>query len=234
MIETTIEVAAGRVPIVAGATSNCTADAVKKAVECANIKGVDALLSASPYYNKPTQDGQYLHFKAVAEAVDKPIVVYNVPGRTGVNLMPDTLVRLAELPNIAAVKEASGIIGQIAEICARIPSLTVLSGDDALTLPVIAVGGKGVISVTSNTFPGDMATMTRAALNDEWPLARTLYQKYLALMQAHFIESNPLPVKAVLAMMGRIGENYRLPLCPMQPALRAKLETIARAAGVVK
>jgi 4-hydroxy-tetrahydrodipicolinate synthase len=234
VIETTIEVAAGRVPIVAGATSNCTADAVRKAQEAAKIKGVDALLSASPYYNKPTQEGQYLHFKAVAEAVDKPIVVYNVPGRTGVNLLPETLQRLAELPNIAAVKEASGIIGQIAEVCSRLPNFTVLSGDDALTLPVIAVGGVGVISVTSNTFPKDMAAMTRAALNDDWKTARSLYHKYLALMQAHFIESNPLPVKAVLAMMGRIEENYRLPLCPMQPALRAKLESIARAAGVVR
>jgi 4-hydroxy-tetrahydrodipicolinate synthase len=234
VIETTIEVAAGRVPIVAGATSNCTADAVRKAQEAAKIKGVDALLSASPYYNKPTQEGQYLHFKAIAETVDKPIVVYNVPGRTGVNLMPETLQRLAELPNIAAVKEASGVIGQIAEVCSRIPNFTVLSGDDALTLPVIAVGGVGVISVTSNTFPHDMAAMTRAALNDDWKTARGLYHKYLALMQAHFIESNPLPVKAVLTMMGRIEENYRLPLCPMQPALRAKLESIARAAGVVK
>jgi 4-hydroxy-tetrahydrodipicolinate synthase len=234
VIETTIEVTAGRVPIVVGATSNCTADAVRKAQEAAKIKGVDALLSASPYYNKPTQEGQYLHFKAVAEAVDKPIVVYNVPGRTGVNLLPETLQRLAELPNIAAVKEASGIIGQIAEVCSRLPNFTVLSGDDALTLPVIAVGGVGVISVTSNTFPKDMAAMTRAALNDDWKTARSLYHKYLALMQAHFIESNPLPVKAVLAMMGRIEENYRLPLCPMQPTLRAKLESIARAAGVVQ
>jgi 4-hydroxy-tetrahydrodipicolinate synthase len=234
VIETTIEAAAGRVPIVAGATSNHTAEAVKKAVECAKIPGVDALLSASPYYNKPTQEGQYLHFKVIAEAVDKRIVVYNVPGRTGVNLLPETLVRLAELPNIYAVKEASGIIGQIAEICAKLPNFTVLSGDDALVLPVVAVGGVGVISVTSNTYPREMAEMTRLAMADQWTAARKLYHHYLALAQAHFIESNPLPVKAVLAMMGKIEENYRLPLCPMQPALRAKLEQVARAAGVVK
>ncbi len=234
VIETTVEVAAGRVPIVAGATSNCTAEAVQKASEVSRIKGVDAILSASPYYNKPTQEGQYQHFKAIAEAVDKPIVLYNVPGRTGVNLEPATLQRLSLLPNIAAVKEASGVIGQIAGICALLPEFTVLSGDDALTLPVISVGGVGVISVASNAFPREMAEMTRAALDGDWRRARELNNKFLALMQAHFLESNPIPVKAVLAMMGRIEENYRLPMCRMQPALRTKLEAIARAAGVVK
>lgn len=234
VIETTIEVAAGRVPIVAGATSYATAEAVQKASEVANIKGVDAILTASPYYNKPTQEGQFQHFKAIAEAANIPIVLYNVPGRTGVNIEPDTLLRLSEVPNIAAVKEASGRISQIAEICALIPGFTVLSGDDALTLPAISVGGVGVISVASNAFPKEMADLTRAALTNDWVKARDLYQKYLALMQANFIESNPMPVKAVLAMMGRIQENYRLPMVKMQPNLRAKLEAIARAAGVVK
>ncbi len=234
VIETTIEVAAGRVPIVAGATSYSTAEAVCKASEAAKIKGVDAILSASPYYNKPTQEGQYQHFKAIAEAVDKPVVLYNVPGRTGVNIEPNTLLRLSEVPNIAAVKEASGNISQIAEICGRLPGFTVLSGDDALTLPVISVGGVGVISVASNAFPKEMAALTRAALDNNWTCARELYHKYLALMQANFIESNPMPVKAVLAMMGRIEENYRLPMCKMQATTRAKLEAIARAAGVVK
>jgi 4-hydroxy-tetrahydrodipicolinate synthase len=234
VIETTIEVAAGRVPILAGATSYSTAEAVHKASEAAKIKGVDAILSASPYYNKPTQEGQYLHFKAIAEAVDKPVVLYNVPGRTGVNIEPNTLVRLAALPNIAAVKEASGNIAQIAEICGKLPGFTVFSGDDALTLPVISVGGVGVISVASNAFPKEMTLLTRAALDNNWICARELYHKYLPLMQANFIESNPMPVKAVLAMMGRIEENYRLPMCKMQPTLRAKLEAVARAAGVVK
>jgi 4-hydroxy-tetrahydrodipicolinate synthase len=234
VIETTIEVAAGRVPIVAGATSYSTAEAVQKASEVAKIKGVDAILTASPYYNKPTQEGQYQHFKAIAEAIDIPIVLYNVPGRTGVNIEPDTLLRLSAVPNIAAVKEASGRISQIAEICVMIPGFTVLSGDDALTLPAISVGGVGVISVASNAFPREMADLTRAALNNDWVKARELYHKYLALMQANFIESNPMPVKAVLAMMGRIQENYRLPMVKMQPNLRAKLEVIARAAGVVK
>lgn len=234
VIETTIEVAAGRVPIVAGATSYSTAEAVHKAAEAAKIKGVDAILSASPYYNKPTQEGQYQHFKAIAEAVDKPVVLYNVPGRTGVNIEPNTLLRLSEVRNIAAVKEASGNISQIAEICGRLPGFTVLSGDDALTLPVISVGGVGVISVASNAFPKEMAALTRAALDNNWTCARELYHKYFGLMQANFIESNPMPVKAVLAMMGRIEENYRLPMCRMQPTMRAKLEAVARAAGVVK
>jgi 4-hydroxy-tetrahydrodipicolinate synthase len=234
VIETTIEVAAGAVPIVAGATSNCTAEAVQKAAELAKIKGVDAILTASPYYNKPTQEGQYQHFKAIAEAVDIPLVLYNVPGRTGVNIEPDTLRRLSEVPNIAAVKEASGRISQIAEICGLIPGFTVLSGDDSLTLPAISVGGVGVISVASNAFPRQMADLTNAALNNDWKRARKLNNKYLPLMQANFIESNPMPIKAVLAMMGRIQENYRLPMVKMQPNLRAKLETVARAAGVVK
>ncbi|MGA3126058.1 MAG: 4-hydroxy-tetrahydrodipicolinate synthase [Candidatus Korobacteraceae bacterium] len=234
VIEITIEVAAGRVPIVAGATSYCTAEAVHKATEVSRIKGVDAILSASPYYNKPTQEGQYQHFKAIAEAVSLPLVLYNVPGRTGVNLLPDTLLRLSKLPNIAAVKEASGLVTQIAEICATLPAFTVLSGDDAMTLPAISVGGVGVISVASNAIPKEMADLTRAALDNDWPRARAIYQKYLALMQANFIESNPMPVKAVLAMMGRIEENYRLPMVTMQPNLRAKLEAVARACGVVK
>lgn len=235
VIKVTIEVAAGRVPIVAGASSNATADAVQKAAEVSRIPGVDAILTASPYYNKPTQEGQYLHFKAINDAVDKPLVIYNVPGRTGVNLEPETLLRLSALPNVAAVKEASGVIGQIARICGLLPEeFTVLSGDDALTLPVIAVGGVGVISVASNVFPREMTQLTRAAMENDWPTARKLFNKYHPLIQALFIESNPLPAKAVLAMMGRIQENYRLPLCPMQPATRAKLEAIARTAGVIK
>jgi 4-hydroxy-tetrahydrodipicolinate synthase len=196
---------------------------------------VDAILTASPYYNKPTQEGQFQHFRSVAEAAGIPIVIYNVPGRTGVNVEPATLVRLAEIPNVIAVKEASGNVTQIGEICGRLPlPFIVLSGDDALTLPVIAVGGQGVISVASNAFPREMAEMTRAALDNNWTLARQMHHKYLALMQANFIESNPMPIKAVLAMQGRIGEHYRLPMLPMQPHLRAKLESIARAAGVVK
>src|SRR6266403_1940217 len=207
VIDLTIETAAGRVPIVAGATSNSTQDAVAKAKEVAQRSGVNAILTASPYYNKPTQEGQYQHFKAIAEAAGKPIILYNVPGRTAANLEPGTVARLAEIANIAGVKEASGNITQIAEICAAARSdFSVLSGDDAMTLPVIAMGGVGVISVASNEIPREMAEITRAALSNDWDTARKIHRKYLHLMQANFIESNPLPVKAVLAMMGKIEE----------------------------
>ncbi|MGC2474305.1 MAG: 4-hydroxy-tetrahydrodipicolinate synthase, partial [Candidatus Sulfotelmatobacter sp.] len=211
VIDTTIEVAAGRVPIVAGATSNATHEAVAKAKELAERPGVDAILTASPYYNKPTQEGQYRHFKAIAEAVgDKPVILYNVPGRTAANLEPVTLARLAEIPNIVGVKEASGNMTQVAEAIASVPEhFLVFSGDDAVTLPVIALGGMGVVSVASNEIPREMAALTRAALENDWTTARSLNRKYLPLMQANFIESSPLPVKAVLAMMGKIEEVYR-------------------------
>jgi 4-hydroxy-tetrahydrodipicolinate synthase len=234
VIDTTIEVAAGRVPIVAGATSNSTHDAVEKAKEVAARPGVNAILTASPYYNKPTQEGQYRHFRTIAEAVDRPLILYNVPGRTGANIEPATLARLAEVPNIAGVKEASGNISQIAEVCNAVPEqFLVFSGDDAITLPVIALGGIGIISVASNEVPREMAEMTRAALNNDWTTARRIHRKYLALMQANFIESNPLPVKAVLAMMGKIEEVYRLPLLPMRRDTRSKLQKIATEAGVI-
>ncbi|HUN87383.1 MAG TPA: 4-hydroxy-tetrahydrodipicolinate synthase [Terriglobales bacterium] len=235
VIDTTIEVASGRVPIVAGATSNSTREAVAKVKELGNRKGVDAVLTASPYYNKPTQEGQFQHFKAIAEAVDKPIVLYSVQGRTGVNIEPATLLRLAEVKNIVAVKEASGNIPQVAEICSIMSKdFTVLSGDDAVTLPVISLGGRGVISVVSNEIPREMAEMTRAALANDWDKARSLQHKYLALMNANFIESNPIPVKAVLAMMGRIEENYRLPILPAKRETKAKLEKIASELGLLK
>jgi 4-hydroxy-tetrahydrodipicolinate synthase len=234
VINITIEVVNGRVPIVAGATSNCTWEAVEKAQTVAKIKGVDYILSASPYYNKPTQEGQYQHFKAVCEAVEKPIMLYNVPGRTSVNIEVATLVRLAELKNIVAVKEASGSISQIADVCAAVPEgFLVFSGDDALTLPVISLGGVGIVSVASNEIPKAMSEMTRLALNNDWDAARRVERKFLALMQANFIESNPMPVKAVLAMMGKIDENYRLPMLKMKSDTRAKLEKIARDCGVV-
>jgi 4-hydroxy-tetrahydrodipicolinate synthase len=235
VIDITIEVVNGRMPIVAGATSNSTREAVSKAKEVASRKGVDAILSASPYYNKPTQEGQYQHFKAIAEAVDKPIMLYNVPGRTAVNIEVATLLRLAELKNIVAVKEASGSITQIAEVCASMPpGFAVLSGDDAITLPVISLGGVGIVSVASNEIPREMAEMTRAALADDWEKARGIQRKFLPLMQANFLESNPGPAKAVLAMMGRIEENYRLPMVPVQKDTRAKLEKIVSELGLLK
>lgn len=235
VIDITIETAAGRVPIVAGATSNSTREAVEKAKTAAARKGVDALLTASPYYNKPTQEGQFQHFKAIAEAVNKPLILYNVPGRTGANIEPATLGRLAQVRNIAGVKEASGNISQIADVFNTVPeSFLVFSGDDAITLPVIALGGVGIISVASNEIPAEMSELTNAALANDWEKARRLQRKYLALMQANFIESNPLPVKAVLAMMGKIEEVYRLPLLPMKKDTRARLETIAAASGLLR
>ena len=235
VVEITVDAARGRVPIVAGATSNSTREAVEKAQAVAAIHGVNALLTASPYYNKPTQEGQYQHFKAIAEAVDKPVVLYNVPGRTAANLEPATLGRLAQIKNIVAVKEASGLIGQISEVFNNVPEdFVVLSGDDVMTLPVIALGGVGVISVVSNQIPREMAKLTRAALDGDWEMARRIHRKFLPLMQANFIESSPLPVKAVLAMMGRVQEYYRLPLVPMKKDTRAKVEAVAAEAGLLK
>jgi 4-hydroxy-tetrahydrodipicolinate synthase len=234
VIDVTIEVVAERVPIIAGATSNSTQEAVAKAKEVAARPGVNAILTASPYYNKPTQEGQYRHFRAIAEAVDKPVILYNVPGRTSANIEPATLARLSEVANIAGVKEASGNMTQIAEVLNSVPErFLVFSGDDALTLPVIALGGVGIISVASNEIPREMAEMTRAALNNDWNTARTIHRKYLPLMQANFIESNPLPVKAVLAMMGKLEEIYRLPLLPMRRDTRSKLQKIAADTGLI-
>jgi 4-hydroxy-tetrahydrodipicolinate synthase len=234
VIDITIEVAAGRVPIVAGATSNATAEAVEKAKELGRRKGVDAILTASPYYNKPTQEGQYQHFKAIAEAVEKPLVLYNVPGRTAANIEPATLGRLAKIPNVIAVKEASGNISQIAEVFSYVPeNFLVFSGDDAVTLPVISLGGVGIISVASNEIPAEMAQMTCAALDNDWKKAQAIQRKFVRLMQANFIESNPMPVKAVLAMMGRIEEVYRLPMVPMKKETRAKLQQVAAEAGLL-
>jgi 4-hydroxy-tetrahydrodipicolinate synthase len=234
VIDFTIETVAGRVPVVAGASSNSTVDAVSKAREVSARPGVDAILTASPYYNKPTQEGQYQHFRAIAEAVDKPIILYNVPSRTGANIEPTTLARLAELRNIVGVKEASGDMTQVAEMCNLLPdNFMVFSGDDVVTLPVISLGGVGIISVASNEIPREMADLTRSALNNDWETARRIQRKYLPLMRANFIESNPAPVKAVLAMMGRIEEVYRLPIVPMRPETRAKLQKIAADAGLL-
>lgn len=235
VIDTTIEVAAGRVPIVAGATSNATHEAIEKAKELAARPGVNAILTASPYYNKPTQEGQYRHFRAIAEAVgEKPVILYNVPSRTAANLEPATLARLSEVPNIVGVKEASGNITQIAEAIASVPeTFLVFSGDDSFTLPVIALGGVGIVSVASNEIPREMTELTRAALNGDWTTARSLNRRYLPLMQANFIESSPLPVKAVLAMMGKVEEVYRLPLVPMRRDTRSRLQRVAMEVGLI-
>jgi len=235
VIDITIETAGGRVPIMAGATSNNTREAVAKAKEASSRPGVDYILTATPYYNKPTQEGIYRHFAAIAEASSKPLVLYNIAGRTGTNIETPTLLRLAELSHIVGVKEASGNIGQIAEVCATLPEdFLVFSGDDAITLAVIGLGGVGIVSVVSNEIPAEMTRLTNAALSGKWDTARLLFRKYLPLMQANFIESNPGPAKAVLAMMGRIEEVYRLPLVPMKKENRAKLEKVVADAGLLQ
>jgi len=234
VIDITIEVASGRVPIVAGATSNSTQEAVQKAKTVAARPGVDAILTASPYYNKPTQEGQYQHFRAIAEAIDKPVVLYNVPGRTAANIEPATVARLAQIRNIIAVKEASASMTQIAEVLNIVPeNFIVLSGDDAVTLPVISLGGQGIISVASNVIPEEISRMTQAALDGDWTAARNFHRKHLPLMQALFLESNPMPAKCVLSMMGRLDENYRLPMVRVKPETRSKLERIASDLGLL-
>jgi len=235
VIDATIESAAGRVPIMAGATSNNTQEAVAKTKEASAKRGVDFILSATPYYNKPTQEGVYQHFRAVAEASQKPVILYNIAGRTGTNIETPTLRRLAEIPNIIGVKEASGNISQIAEVCCTLPDdFLVFSGDDAITLAVIGLGGVGIISVASNEIPAEMTRMTQAALANKWDVARMILRRYLPLMQANFMESNPIPAKAVLSMMGRIEEVYRLPMLPMRPENRAKLEKVVTEVGLLQ
>ena len=233
VIDITIEVVNGRVPIVAGATSNNTEEAIARAKKVA-ARRIDVILTASPYYNKPTQEGQFQHFQAIARAVNKPLMLYNVPGRTGANIEPATLVRLAKINNIIAVKEASGSMVQIAEVLNLVPeSFLVFSGDDAITLPVISLGGVGIVSVASNVVPGELSKMTRAALNNDWTTARKLHRKYLPLVQALFIESNPMPVKAVLAMMGRIEESYRLPMVSVKNQTKERLKIVAEEIGLL-
>ena len=235
VIDLTIETAQGRVPIMAGATSNNTQDAVAKAKEASERPGVDFILSATPYYNKPTQDGIYQHFRAIADASEKPILLYNIAGRTGTNIETSTLRRLAEIPNLIGVKEASGNISQIAEVSATMPEdFLVFSGDDSITLAVIGLGGVGIISVVSNEIPAEMTRMAQAALANKWDVARSIFRKYLPLMQVNFLESNPIPAKAVLSMMGRIEEVYRLPLVPMRPENRMKLEKVVSEVGLLQ
>ena len=224
--KTTVQVAARRVPVIAGAGGNNTAKVIDLIRELRNL-GADGVLSVSPYYNKPTQEGIYQHFRAIAAATDLPVIVYNVPGRTGSNILPDTLLRLAEIPNIAGVKEASGDVSQIGEICSRAPGgFRIFSGDDSLTLPVIALGGKGVISVASNEAPGMMAKLAAACLEGRWEEAREWNARLYPLMKVNFVETSPIPVKAALAMMGKISESYRLPMVKISEGGRAKLSKV--------
>src|SRR3989442_2861663 len=234
VVQIVIEQSRGRAPVIVGAGSNSTAKAVQ-ATKRAKKLGADGVLSVGPYYNKPTQQGYYEHFKAIAEAENIPVVVYNVPGRTSGNIEANTMLRLAEIPNIVAVKEASGNLGQIMEIIKDAPShFRVLCGDDAMALGVIALGGDGIVSVVSNETPSMMSSMINAALEGNLTKARELHYKLLPLMNVNFIESNPIPAKAVLAMMGMIEENYRLPLVPITAASREKLSKVVEELGVLQ
>lgn len=223
IVELVVEESAGRVPVLAGAGGYNTEEAFETGEAMARA-GARGLLSVTPYYNKPTPEGLYRHFRAIADHTDLPIVLYNVPGRTGCNLDVATLVRLAAIPNIVGVKEASGNMTQMCEVCREAPDdFVVLSGDDALTLPLMAVGGRGIISVASNEAPGLMVEMVNAAARGDFAAARTMHRRLLPLMLVNFVESNPIPVKSALASMGLIEEVYRLPLVPPRPASRARI-----------
>jgi 4-hydroxy-tetrahydrodipicolinate synthase len=232
VVEIAMEEAAGRVPILAGCGGYNTAEIVALARDLESMR-VSGLLSVTPYYNKPTQEGLYQHFETIAESVSIPIFLYNVPGRTSVNLEPATVRRLAQVPNIVGIKEASGNIAQIGAICRQVPErFTVLSGDDAVTLPAIALGGRGVISVVANEIPSEMAQLVRLCLEGNFGAARTLQYKYLPLMEVNFAESNPIPVKAALAAMGLIEPVWRLPLCPPQPETMGKILKVLESVGL--
>jgi 4-hydroxy-tetrahydrodipicolinate synthase len=232
VVRTVVTVAKGRVKVIAGATSNDTRAATAEAKRMADA-GADFILSATPYYNKPTPEGLYRHFGAVADAAGKPVVLYNVPGRTSVNMDAATTLRLAGRTGIAAVKEASGNLGQIMEIIKRRPEhFSVLSGDDAIALAVIATGGDGLISVASNEVPGPLARMVTAALKANLEEARAIHYRLLALMNVNFVESNPIPVKAALHAMGKIEPGIRLPLVPLSDSKRPELLAALREAGV--
>jgi len=225
---------AGRkVPVLAGAGGYNTAEVIELAKEL-QLLGVDGLLSVTPYYNKVTQDGLYRHYKAIADAVPLPIVVYNVPGRTGVNVETATLKRLSEIDNICGVKEASGNISQMAAICHNLPdAFDILSGDDAITIPLCALGGRGVISVVSNEIPGEMTRLTRLAVSGDFAGARAMQRQWFALMEVNFAESNPIPVKAAMAMMGLCEPVYRLPMCPPLPQTQSRIEAVLKQTGLL-
>lgn len=233
VIEITIDAVKKRVPVIAGTGSNSTREALRltrHAHEC----GADGALMVCPYYNRPGPEGLYQHFKAIAEAVPIPIIPYNIPGRTGVNMMPETVARLARIPNIVGIKEASGSLKQMSDIvrlCGE--GFAVLSGDDFFTLPLMAIGGKGVISVASNVAPADMAALVDAAAAGDMAQARTLHHKLTPLIDALFVETNPVPVKAALKLMGRIDDEVRLPLSRLSDANLEKLRGVMKAYGLI-
>ena len=236
VIAIAIEVARGRARVIAGTGSNSTAVAIEYSQRARDL-GADAMLQVAPYYNKPTQEGLYAHFRAIAEAIpDTPIMLYNVPGRTSSNIAAQTVLRLArDCQNVVAIKEASGNLTQIMEILRERPAnFSVLSGDDAVTLPLIALGAEGIVSVASNEIPDLMSRMTELALDGNWPEARALHYRLLPLMEINFVESSPGPVKAAMAMMGLLEENFRLPLVPIQEKSRARIREVIAELGLLE
>jgi 4-hydroxy-tetrahydrodipicolinate synthase len=226
--------AKGKVPVIAGAGGNNTKK-VCSLVQDLQALGVQGILSVAPYYNKPTQEGLYQHFKTIADSTDLPVILYNVPSRTSSNILPETVARLAEISNIIGIKEASGSITQQMEVLRMAPpNFRVLSGDDAFTFPLMALGGAGVISVVSNEIPRQMTNLAHLMLEGKYEEARKLNASLLPLMQVNFIETNPIPVKAALAMMGKIKEVYRLPMCAMKPENRARLEKVLAEQGLLQ
>ena len=233
VIELTVEVVRRRVPVIAGTGSNSTDEAITL-TRHAKQAGVDGALLITPYYNKPTQEGLYRHYKAIAEAVDLPLVLYNIPGRTGVNMLPATIARLSAIQTIIGVKEGSGSVQQASDIVQMCGDrLTVLAGDDSLTLPMMAVGGKGVITVTANIMPAEMAGLVKAFAEGRVQEARRLHFKLSPLFTALFYETNPIPVKEALGLMGRIDPELRLPLCPMGQDTREKLIGVLKEAALI-
>jgi 4-hydroxy-tetrahydrodipicolinate synthase len=231
VVDFTVRRAKGRVKVIAGTGSNCTRTAIELTLE-ARKSGADGALLVSPYYNKPTPEGLYQHYLAVSEATPLPLVIYNVPGRTGRNVPAEVVERLAQRENIVAVKEASGDLGQISRLAAN-TALTILSGDDGLTLPILSVGGRGVISVASNVVPVEMRALVESYLAGDPDKALAVHRKLLALFKALFVETNPIPVKAALAAMGRISEEYRLPLVSMKEENRLELVRVLEKLGLV-
>jgi len=234
VVDITLEEAKGRVPVLAGAGGYNTREVIELARELEEM-GVDGILSVTPYYNKPTPEGLYQHYKAIAAAIDLPIIVYSIQGRTGINVEPATLARLAQIENIIGVKEASGNIAQMAAIIGLVPgNFTVLCGDDPITIALMALGGRGVISVVSNQIPAEMTHLAHACLKGDFETARQIQRRFLPLMNVNFVESNPIPVKAAMAMMGLLEPVYRLPLCPPSEASRTRIEKTIEEAGLLR
>jgi 4-hydroxy-tetrahydrodipicolinate synthase len=233
VVEITLDEAKGKVPVLAGAGGYNTTDVIELAKELKQM-GADGILSVTPYYNKPTQEGLVQHFKAIAQAVPLPIVVYSIQGRTGVNVEPATLKRLAEIDNIVGVKEASGNIGQMATVIDYVPErFAVFSGDDAITIPLIALGGRGVISVVANEIPAEFSKLTKLALAGDFVGARAIQRQWFSLMEVNFCEVNPGPVKAAMGMMGLLDPVFRLPMVPPGAASTAKIEAVLKSTGLL-